>query len=94
MTTKGKRIYSDWPIPPGEGLREEAEFRGILAHDMAALCGESVENLEAVYRGAREISPEMADKLEKALGIGAYFWLNLEADYQETLRRVGEKRPE
>ena len=93
MTTKGKRIYSDWPIPPGEGLREEVEFRGISTQEMAALCGESVENLEAVYRGAREISTDMADKLEEVLGIGAYFWLNMEADYQETLRRVGESRP-
>ena len=94
MTTKGKRIYSDWAIPPGEGLQEEAEFRGITAQEMAALCGESAENIEAVYRGALEIGPELADKLEKVLGIGAYIWLNLEADYQETLRRTGESRPE
>ena len=93
MTTKGKRIYSDWPIPPGEGLQEEAEFRGISTPELAALCGESVENIEAVYRGAREISSEMADKLEKVLGIGAYIWLGLEEGYQETLRRVGERRP-
>ena len=94
MTTKGKRVYSDWPIPPGEGLQEEAEFRGISPQEMAALCGESVENIEAVYRGAREIAPDLADKLEKILGIGAYIWLGLEEDYQETLRRNGESRPE
>ena len=94
MTTRGKRIYSDWPIPPGEGLREEVEFRGISAQEMAGLCGVPVETLEAVYRGALEITPEIAEMLEKALGIGAYIWLGLEEDYQETLRRVGESRPE
>ena len=94
MTTRGKRIYSDWPIPPGEGLQEEAEFRGISAQEMAGLCGVSVETLEAVYRGAREITPDIAEKLENALGIGAYIWLGLEEDYKETLRRAGESRPE
>ena len=94
MATKGKRIYSDWPIPPGEGLKEEAEFRGISTQEMATLCGESQENIEGIYRGAREIAPELADKLEKILGIGAYVWLGLEEDYQETLRRSGESRPE
>ncbi len=94
MTTKGKRIYSDWPIPPGEGLKEEVEFRGISAQEMAGLCGVPVETLEAVYRGAREITPDIAEKLENALGIGAYIWLGLEEDYQETLRRNGESRPE
>ena len=94
MTTKGKRINSDWAIPPGEGLQEEAEFRGITTREMAELCGESVKNIEGVYRGAREITSELADKLEKILGIGAYVWLGLEEDYQETLRRNGESRPE
>ena len=94
MTTKSGRLYSNIAIPPGESLKEETEFRGITAQEMAALCGESVENIEAVYRGAREIDPELADKLEKALGIGAYIWLGLEEDYQETLRRNGESRPE
>ncbi len=51
--------------------------------------------MEEVFRGAREITPELAAKLEQALvGIGAYFWLGLEEDYQETLRRNGESRPE
>ena len=68
MTIKGKRIYSDWPIPPGEGLREEVEFRGISAQEMAALCSEPMENMEAVYRGTREITPASAEKLQEVLG--------------------------
>ena len=95
MTTKGKRIYSDCPIPPGEFLHEEAEARGISTKELAECCGESVDFMNELFRGALEITPELAAKLEQVLvGIGAYFWLNLEADYQETLRRVGESRPE
>ena len=94
MTTKKNRIYSDYASPPGEFLEEETEARGISMKELADSCEESVDFMKEVFRGAREISPAMADKLEKALGIGAYFWLNLEVDYQETLRRIGGSRPE
>lgn len=95
MTTKKNRIYSDYASPPGEFLQEEAEARSISTKELAERCGESVDFINELFRGAREITPELAVKLEQALaGIGAYFWLNLEADYQETLRRVGESRRE
>ena len=87
-------MYSDYANPPGEFLQEETEARNVSTKELADSCEESVDFMWEVFRGAREISSEMADKLEKALGIGAYFWLNLEADYQETLRRVGESRPQ
>ena len=58
-----------------------------------SLCGESVDNIRAVFRGSREINSELAESLEKILGIGAYIWLGLEEDYQETLKRIGESRP-
>ena len=95
MTTEKNRIYSDYASPPGEFLQEETEARGISARELAERCGESADFMNEVFRGAREITPELAAKLGQALvGIGAYFWLNLEANYQETLRRNGESRPE
>ena len=95
MTTRKNRIYSDYASPPGEFLQEETEARGISAKELAECCGESVDFMKEVFRGAREITLELAAKLEQALvGIGAYFWLGLEEDYQETLRRNGESRPE
>ena len=93
MMTKSNRRYSNVAIPPGEGLQEETEFRGISAAELAELCGEPVENIRQVFRGSREITPELAESLEKVLGIGAYIWLALEKDYQETLERIGETRP-
>ena len=93
MTTKSNKRYSNVAIPPGEGLQEETEFRGISAEELAELCGESVDNIRAVFRGSREINSELAESLEKILGIGAYIWLGLEEDYQETLKRIGESRP-
>lgn len=95
MTTKHGQKYSNVAIPPGESLQEESEFRGISAQELAEGCGESVDFMNEVFRGAQEITPELAARLEQALaGISATFWLNREARYQETLRRVGESRPE
>ncbi len=95
MTTKSGRLYSNIAIPPGESLQEETEFRGISAQTLADSCGKSVDEIKDIFRGAKEITPEFAAALEQVVtGIGAYIWLGLEEDYQETLRRVGESRPE
>ena len=95
MTTKSGQMYSNLAVPPGESLREESEFRGISTEELAERCGESVAIMQEVFRGAREITPELAANLERVLkGISATFWLNREARYQETLRRNGESRPE
>ena len=95
MTTRKKLIYSNYASPPGGFLQEEAEARGILVQELADRCEKSVEEIKKVFRGAQEITPELATALEQAVtGIKASFWLNLEADYQETLRRNGESRPE
>ena len=95
MTTRGSRIYSDLAIPPGESLEEEIEARGMTPEELAALCGEPLETIQAIFRGRQEITPALAAKLEKAVvGIKASFWLNLEGIYQETLARTGQSRPE
>ena len=93
MAARNDRLYSDWAIPPGESLEEEIEVRGISPEELAGLCGVPVENLKQVFRGSREITPELAASLGKILGIGAYIWIALEKDYQETLERIGEARP-
>ena len=94
MTTKSSQRYSNVAIPPGESLQEEIEARGISPEELAELCGESVETIRQVFKGSRKITPDLAAKLEKALvGIKASFWVNREARYKETLKRIGQARP-
>lgn len=91
MTTSGEPVYSGWAIPPGEGLLEEIEFRGISLQELAASLGLRVEALNELIVGDRAITPDIAASLESTLGIPAQFWLNLEAGYRATIARNWEK---
>ena len=91
MTTSNEPLYSDLAIPPGEGLLEEIEFRGIPRHQLAASLNLPVEVANDLISGERAITPDIAAKLEVLLGISAQLWLNLEARYRTTLARQWEK---
>lgn len=98
MTTKSsprrRAGYSDLAIPPGEGLQEETEYRGISTQQLADRCGEPVEYIQRVFNGQQEITPALAQNLEKILGIPAQTWRNREQLYQETLAHNNQIRPE
>jgi addiction module HigA family antidote len=69
------------PSTPGEFIREyldDADLdltQGVLA----ARLGISRANLNAIINGRRAVTPEMAMRLERVLGVGMQTWLNLQA---------------
>ena len=87
MTTKNDRTFSDMPIPPGEVLEEELEARGMTQKELAARLDRPAQVINEIIKAKKAITPETAIGLEKALGIDAYFWTNLEGDYRMTLAR-------
>ena len=91
MTTSNEPLYSNLAIPPGEGLLEEIEFRGISPQELAATLGLSVDAMNEVITGDRAITPDIAVSLADALGISAQFWLNGEAHYRATIAHDWEK---
>ena len=91
MTTSNGPLYSNMAIPPGEGLLEEIEFRGIPLQSLAASLGLPVEAMHELTKGDRAITPDIAASLEATLGIPAQLWLNLEARYRTTVARNWEK---
>ncbi len=56
MTTGNELLYSDWAIPPGEGLLEEIEFRGISPQELAPSLGLHVEAVKEIIVGERAIT--------------------------------------
>ena len=71
MTTKSsprrRAGYSDLAIPPGEGLQEETEYRGISPQQLADRCGEPVEYIQRVFTGQQEITSAFAKTSKKSL---------------------------
>lgn len=70
--------------PPHPGLSVRLDCLDPLSlsvTDAAALLGVSAKHLSDVVDGHSGISPEMAIRLDKAFGGGAYTWYQLQAAY-------------
>lgn len=67
------------PTHPGEMLREEfLEPLGVSQAGFAERIGVSYVRLNAVINGRRGVTPDTALRLERATGMDAGFWLDLQ----------------
>lgn len=78
-------------IPPGETIREQLEYEHLTQKDLARLTGLSEKHISRLVNGRVILTPATAALLEKALGLSARFWLNLEAGYRADLLAVAEE---
>ena len=69
------------PPHPGLGLRDEIEALGLTVAKAADGLGVTRQQLYRVIRGESGITPEMAIRLEKAIGGTADSWLRLQTAY-------------
>jgi HTH-type transcriptional regulator/antitoxin HigA len=90
-TSNSRKPLSDLAIPPGELLEEELEERDMSQAELARLMGRPAQAVNEIIHARKQITPETALQLERALGIPAYLWLNLESDYRLTLARARVK---
>lgn len=73
----------DFVYPPGETVRETIDTKGMSQAELATRTGYSKKTINQIIRGKAPITPEVALRLELALGVSATFWNQLERDYQE-----------
>lgn len=78
------------PPHPGEGLRDELDALGLSVKEAADALGVSRQHLYAIISGITRINPEMALRLEKALGGSGIHWLRLQAAYDLAQVRLRE----
>ena len=69
------------PPHPGAGLKEDIEALGLSVAEAATGLGVTRQQLYRVIRGQSGISPEMAPRLEKAIGGTADGWLRMQLAY-------------
>ena len=82
-----RRVSTDAAIPPGETLRAELAARGISQRKLAKAMGRPVQGVNQIVLGRKAITPRTALELEQVLGVPAYVWVRLEADYRLALAR-------
>jgi HTH-type transcriptional regulator / antitoxin HigA len=78
----------DYSVTPGEVLRIELDARGLTQAELASRTNLSAKHINQVIKGNATLSPEMALRLERALGIPSQVWNALEANYQDRQTRA------
>ncbi len=70
------------PIHPGITLREDfMEPHGLSASRLARDLGVPQNRISDILRGRRGVSADTALRLERAFGVSAEFWLNLQQQH-------------
>jgi addiction module HigA family antidote len=88
MATSSQQGWQpDWALAPGETLLEALNDREMTQSELAQRLGRPLKTVNEIIKGKAAITPETAIQLERALGISARFWSNLEGQYRDTMAR-------
>ena len=72
----------DYAVHPGEILEETIKARGIKKEIFAKRCGLSDKTINQIISGKASVTYEIAILFERALGIAASVWCNLDSNYR------------
>ena len=87
LNTRGKEIFTDIALHPGDVLNDELEAREIKKSSFAAQIGMKPGHLSELLHGKRHVSAATAIKLEKQLDIPAEYWLRVQIYYDLFVER-------
>jgi len=76
------------PCHPGSLIKADIQELGLTVVDAAKALGVSRQQLHSVIAGRTGVTPEMAVRLEKALGSTADMWLRMQMNYDLVQIRV------
>ena len=81
----------DYAVSPGAILNELLEERDISQAELAKRCGRPEKTISLIVNGSHSIMADTALQFERALGISADVWLNLESTYKIWKQRMSEQ---
>ena len=79
-------------IHPGILLKEELHARGMKQVDLAKQMGLAKNVMSEIINGKRNISPELAVRLETVLDISAEFWMKYQMAFEIDKIRIRNKK--
>ena len=82
------QVWPDVAIHPGEILAEELAAREMTQVALAERMGRPVQAVNEIVNGKKAITAATALELEKALGVPAHVWVNLQGQYELTQARL------
>ncbi|WP_417666418.1 HigA family addiction module antitoxin [Pseudidiomarina sp.] len=81
----------DYAVSPGDVLNFELDLRKMTQQELSKRTGLTPKHIISILKAKAAITPETAIKLERALGMPAEYWLNLQAHYHEIRARIAEE---
>jgi len=78
VNSRGKEIFTDVSLHPGEVLQMELAARNIKKIEFAESLGMKPGHFSELLHGKRHVSASTALKLEKLLGISAEYWMRVQ----------------
>ena len=91
METKVNRLIPFKATHPGEILGEELKARGIKQKAFAGQIGMQPTHLSELIKGKRNITSDIAMRLENALGIPYKNWMNLQGGYDYDCKMIAKR---
>ncbi|MGO9483516.1 MAG: HigA family addiction module antitoxin [Rhodomicrobium sp.] len=83
---------SNWATHPGEHLEEYLDARGLTQAQLARIAGLTPKLISEIINKKNPVSPETAIALERVLGLKAYIWTGLQANWDlfQARQRAGQ----
>jgi addiction module HigA family antidote len=78
VNSRGKEIFTDVALHPGEILQMELAARNIKKTEFAESLGMKPGHFSELLHGKRHVSAATALKLEKLLDIPAEYWMRIQ----------------
>ena len=90
VNSRGKEIFTDVSLHPGEILQMELAARNIKKTDFAALLEMKPGHFSELLHGKRHVGAATALKLEKLLDISAEYWMRVQVYHDLFEQRARE----
>ena len=87
MPIEHKHWKTDRENPPGSIMSLFMLDRYVTESELVARLGIPYDHLDSLLSGATPVTPELAPKIGETLGFNAEFWLGLQRNYEEQIRR-------
>jgi HTH-type transcriptional regulator/antitoxin HigA len=87
VNSRGKEIFTDVSLHPGEVLQMELAARNIKKTEFAELLGMKPGHFSELLHGKRHVGAAAALKLEKLLDIPAEYWMRVQVYHDLFIER-------